>query len=117
MLLAAAAPLLLVSPAIAADDVMAGFYGNTAVATGGMAELHFHYNPDHSFLMDVPAFHMQFKGTWKIVGTDLCRTYEKPPPGAENPSCSPVHPRKVGDTWTVTTGSETRTVTLVKGNQ
>lgn len=105
------------SPARAADDVMAGFYGNTALATGGMADLHIYYRPDHTFLMDVPAFHMQFRGTWKIAGSEVCRTYEKAPPGADNPSCTPAHARKVGDTWTVTTGSETRTVTLLKGIQ
>jgi hypothetical protein len=117
ILLTITAAGLLASPAWAADDVMAGFYGNTVVASGGMADVHIYYRPDHTFLMDVPAFHMEFRGTWKLVGSDICRTYDKPPPGADNPSCTPAHARKVGDTWTVTTGSETRTVTLLKGIQ
>jgi hypothetical protein len=103
--------------ASAADDVMAGFYGNTTVSTGGVAEVHTVYSADHTFMMSVPAFGMQFKGTWALNGSTLCRTFETAPPGQPNPLCTPVAAHKVGDTWTVTNGNETRNVTLVKGVQ
>lgn len=96
---------------------MAGYYGNTTISTGGMAETHSIYNPDHTFVMKVPTFGLEFKGTWAITGGMLCRTFESPPPGVTNPLCTAIEPHKVGDTWTVTTGSETRTVTLVQGVQ
>ncbi len=37
-LILAAAFALTVPAALADDDVMAGFYGNTAIATGGLAD-------------------------------------------------------------------------------
>lgn len=110
---------LLASPAIAGDDVMAGFYGNTAVVTGGIVESHTHYRADHTF--DVSATAMgqsyNFKGTWKIDDTgQLCRTYADPaPPNTPNPLCTPASAHKVGDTWTVTANGSTRTVTLKAG--
>jgi hypothetical protein len=33
----------------AADDMMAGFYGNTVVSVGGALESHTHYRADHTF--------------------------------------------------------------------
>ena len=99
---------------VASDDVMAGFYGNTAVATGGMADTHTAYSPDHTFVMKVPSFGVEFKGTWVVdASSTLCRTFESPPPGVTNPLCSPIAAHKVGDTWSI----EGRTVTLVKGIQ
>jgi hypothetical protein len=101
----------------AADDVMAGFYGNTTVAKGGMAETHTSYTPDHNFIMKVPAYGMEFKGSWAVKDTQLCRTFDSPPPGVTNPLCTPIEAHKVGDTWTVGAGSDTRNVTLMKGVQ
>jgi hypothetical protein len=115
--LAAALVALSVSAAFAGDDPMAGFYGNTAVATGGMADTHTYYNADHTFTLKAPAFNMEWKGTWKVDGGTLCRTYETPPPGVTNPLCTPVAAHKVGDTWTMTANGQSRTVTLVKGIQ
>jgi hypothetical protein len=106
-----------VSAWAADDDVMAGFYGNTAVSVGGMAETHTTYTPDHNFIMKAPAFGAEFKGTWAVNGKQLCRTFESPPPGVTNPLCTPIEAHKVGDTWKVGVGSEMRTVTLVKGMQ
>lgn len=103
--------------ASAADDVMANSFGNTAIATGGIADTHTVYSPDNTFVMSVPAFGMQFKGTWKVDGSTLCRTYDSPPPGVTNPLCTPVEAHKIGDTWTATANGQTRTVTLVKGIQ
>ena len=100
--------------AFAADeDVMAGFYGNTTVATGGMAETHTAYSADHSFVMKVPSFGVEFKGKWAINNGQLCRTFDSPPPGVTNPLCTPIAAHKVGDTWTM----GDRTVTLIKGVQ
>jgi hypothetical protein len=117
VMLALSLAVLSASAALAGDDVMAGYYGNTAIASGGMADTHTVYNADHTFDMRVPAFGMEFKGTWKLDGTTLCRTYEKTPPGVTNPFCTPVEPHKVGDSWTMTFNGKTRSITLVKGVQ
>lgn len=98
---------------VVAEDVMAGFYGNTAIATGGMAEAHWIYAADHTFVMKVPLFGVEFKGTWNVSQTTLCRTFDTPPPNVTNPLCSPIAAHKVGDTWQI----EGRTITLVKGIQ
>jgi len=100
-------------PAFADDDVMAGFYGNTSIATGGMADTHTNYNADHTFVMHVPSFGVDFKGTWAVNAATLCRTFETPPPGVTNPLCTPIEAHKVGDTWS----AAGRTITLVKGIQ
>jgi hypothetical protein len=105
-------------PAWAADvDVMAGYYGNTAVVTGGRAETHWVYNADHTFVMKVPAFGVSFKGTWAVNAATLCRTFAAPPPGMDNPFCTSIEAHKVGDTWTTTVGTESRTISLVQGIQ
>jgi len=101
----------------AEDDVMAGFYGNTAVGTGGRVDTHTAYFPDHTFDTKVPALGLEFKGTWKLTGATLCRLYETPPPDVPNPFCTPIEAHKVGDTWTVTLNGQSRTITLVKGIQ
>ena len=70
--------------AIAADDMMAGYYGNTVVSVGGMLESHTHYRADHTFDLTATAMGQSFngKGTWAIDDKgQLCRTYETPPPG------------------------------------
>ncbi|HEY4942563.1 MAG TPA: hypothetical protein VII56_14135 [Rhizomicrobium sp.] len=119
ILIAASVFALCSGSALAAADVMAGFYGNTAVVTGGMVESHTHYRADHTF--DVTASAMgqnyAFKGTWSI-GADgqLCRHYDDPaPPNSPNPLCTPIEAHKVGDTWTMTVGTSTRTITLKAG--
>lgn len=118
VLLSVAIALCGVVPAVAGDDdVMVGYYGNTAITTGGRAETHSVYSPDHTFVMKVPSFGLEFKGTWAVNGATLCRTFDSPPPGATNPLCTPIAAHKIGDTWTVTSGDQTRTVTLVQGVQ
>ncbi|MGD0193070.1 MAG: hypothetical protein ABSD74_20225 [Rhizomicrobium sp.] len=96
---------------------MAGYYGNTTIAKGGVADTHTAYSPDHTFVMRVPAFGNEFKGTWQVNASSLCRTFQSPPPGVTNPLCTPIEAHKIGDTWTVTMGGQTRTVTLVQGVQ
>lgn len=108
-------------PALAADDVMASFYGNTVVSTGGMAEVHTHYRADHSFDMNAAAMGMSksFKGTWALDGKgNLCRTFVgETPPNTTNPLCTPIAAHKLGDTWTIEANGSTRTVTLKAGIQ
>ena len=86
-------------PAFAADDVMAGFYGNTAVSTGGSIEIHTHYRADHTFdfVGSMMFISKTFKGTWALDGKgNICRTYiGDPPPDTTNPSCAPIVARKV----------------------
>jgi opacity protein-like surface antigen len=116
-LLAASLVALTAAPAFAADDMMAPYYGNTVIATGGMADTHSNYNADHSFVMNVPSLHMTFKGTWKLDGGNMCRTFDSPPPGAPNPLCVPMTSHKVGDNWTVTIDGKSRAMTLAPGIQ
>ena len=117
LLLAASLAVLGAAPALAADDVMAGFYGNTAVATGGPAEIHAHYRADHTFdfVASMMLMSRTFKGTWALDGKgNICRTFVGDvPPGTTNPNCVPVAARKVGDTWKSQDG--TRTITLKAG--
>jgi hypothetical protein len=104
--------------ALAADDVMAGYYGNTVISKGAMGESHIHYKPDHTFNGSASGMmgSMDLKGTWKIDDKgQLCRTYETAPPGLPNPLCTPVEPHKAGDTWTMQMGGQSRTITLVSG--
>ena len=116
---ALAQPAATAQPATAtvSDDPMAGYYGNTAISTGGMAEVHIQYNQDHTFVMNVPAFALRFKGTWALNGSNLCFTYDVTPPGVTNPDCGPVQAHKVGDTWTENADDGQRKLTLVAGLQ
>ena len=113
------ASILFAMPALAADDVMANFYGNTVVSTGGIAEVHTHYRPDHSFEMIASrmGFSRTFKGTWAIdAKNNLCRTFVGDvPPDTANPLCLPFTPHKIGDTWTLDVSGSKRTVTLKAG--
>jgi hypothetical protein len=121
ILIAASALALCAGPAFAADDVMAGYYGNTLVATGGIAESHTHYKADHTFDLTATAMgqNYSFKGTWAIDAKgELCRTYADPaPPNTPNPLCTPIAAHKVGDTWSMTMNGNTRTLTLKAGIQ
>jgi hypothetical protein len=121
ILIAASVFALCGGGAFAGDDAtMSGFYGNTAVSTGGMFEAHTHYKADHSFDLTATGMGQTFngKGTWALDGKgNICRTFETAPPGMPNPNCGPIAPHKVGDTWTVTTGGNTRTLTLKAGIQ
>jgi hypothetical protein len=116
-LIAASLTALGLLPALAADDVMAGFYGNTIVSTGGGAEFHTHYRADHTFDLVGSMMLMRhtFNGTWAADGKgNICRSYiGGAPPGAPNPNCTPIVPRKVGETWTSKDGA--RTLTLKAG--
>ena len=117
-LFGAAALVAVSSAALAADDIMAGFYGNTVISSGGVLESHTHYRADHTFDVTATAMGQSFngKGTWAIDDKgQLCRTYETPPPGMPNPLCIPASSHKVGESWTITVNGSTRLMTLKAG--
>lgn len=122
ILLIAAAAFALGTASAAAADAMAGYYGNTVIATGGMAETHAHYRADHTFdvVGSMMGMSKTFQGTWAIDGKgQLCRTYtgDLPPGLPSNPFCTPWDAHKVGDTWTVTMNGSTRDLKMVAGVQ
>jgi len=120
ILIAATALTLMAAPALAADDIMAGFYGNTVVSTGGMFEAHTHYRADHTFDVAASGMGQTFngKGTWALDGKgNVCRTFEVAPPMGPNPQCGPIAAHKVGDKWQVTANGNTRDVELKAGIQ
>ncbi len=110
---------LFASTAVADDDPMAGFYGNTIVSTAGSATMRTHYRPDHTFDLVGSMLFMSrtFKGTWELDGKgNVCRTYIGDlPPDTTNPSCAPIVARKIGEVWKSKDG--TRTSTLKAGVQ
>ena len=116
-LIAASMAVLCAAPALAAEDVMAGYYGNTAVSTGGAAEIHTHYRADHTFdfVGSMMFVSRTLRGTWALDGKgNICRTYiGDPPPDTPNPNCGPIVAHKVGDTWKSKDG--VRTITLKAG--
>ncbi|HXC53686.1 MAG TPA: hypothetical protein VNU97_00165 [Rhizomicrobium sp.] len=121
ILIAAALLALATEPASAADDIMAGYYGNTTISSGGALEVHTHYKADHTFDFSASMMGMSRvgKGTWSLDGKgQLCRNIENPPAGVTNPSCAPIAAHKVGDSWTMTSASgQARTITLKAGIQ
>jgi hypothetical protein len=121
-ILSVTAMLLLCSAsALAADDVVAGFYGNTVVVTGDAFQARVHYRVDHTLDVSGTASGQAFstKGTWKIDDKgQLCRSYETTPPTMTNPLCTDATAHKVGDTWSVTTPTGvSRSISLVAGVQ
>src|ERR1700709_2603893 len=119
IMMATAALLLCAGPALAADDVMAGFYGNTGISTRGGIENRTPFRADHTFdaAFPSPAGSLASKGTWEIKDGQVCRTYDPPPPGFTNPVCIPAEAHKVGDAWTVTVAGSARSAELVAGVQ
>jgi hypothetical protein len=122
ILIAASALTFIAAPAFAADDIMAGYYGNTVSSAGGMFTSNTHYRADHTF--DVVGSGMgmtkTFKGTWAIDAKgELCRTYvgEQPPGLPSNPFCIPWAAHKVGDKWTATFNGNSRDLELKAGVQ
>ncbi|HUJ47826.1 MAG TPA: hypothetical protein VLV55_11890 [Rhizomicrobium sp.] len=95
-----------------AEDVMAPRYGNTTITTdadGSKSKLY--YKADGTFTGKRGI--IEFGGTWKLEGGNVCLTFNLVLPGMQNPTCAPVAAHKVGDTWT----AAGRTVTLVQGIQ
>ena len=108
-----------VAPALAADDIMAGYYGNTVIVTSGIADSHTHYRSDHTFDISATAMfmHYAFKGTWMINDKgEICLAFADPaPPRTSNPYCRPAFAHKAGDVWTVTRNGSNRTMTMKAG--
>jgi hypothetical protein len=106
---------LCAAPAAAADDdIMAGFYGNTIISTGGIVRVRTHYRADHTFDLVGSTMFMSgaLKGTWALDGKGhVCRTaIGNLPPNVPNPSCSPIEAHKVGDSWKSKDGKQTYTL-------
>lgn len=122
ILIAAALVAFAATPVLAGDEeMMAPYYGNTVVSTGGMAEVHTHYRADHTFDLtgSMMGMSQSFKGTWAFDGKgNVCRTFVGDvPPNTPNPLCRQLLAHKVGDTWTVTMNGNTSTLTLKPGVQ
>jgi hypothetical protein len=111
------AALALATSALAGDDVMASRYGNTTVVTmanGSVVKIW--YSADHTWTGQVGE--TMIAGTWKVDDSgQLCVSWNNPPPGATNPTCSPSPNHKVGDHWTVGEGATQMSATLVAGKQ
>jgi hypothetical protein len=118
LILAAVAFAASVMVAVAAEDPMAGRYGNTVVTTtaDGKEAGRTYYNADGTFSRKTPAG--EVKGTWKLDGDKLCLTQTEPaPPAGAAATCIPAHGgKKVGDSWDVTLPDGTKLkATLQKG--
>lgn len=122
-----AATLALSASALAGEEMMAGYFGNTVIAKSSAGELHVRYKPDHTFTGKAkgPTGNYDVSGTWELnaQGT-LCRKYttngsgQDLPPGTPNPYCAPVQSHKVGDSWTVTDNlGRSAQVQLVEGRK
>jgi hypothetical protein len=119
-ILAASAALSLSTAAIAADDIMANYYGNTVIGKSAMGQSHTHYRANHTFdaAMSNEQGSMDTAGTWAINDKgELCRTYTTPVPGMPNPSCVAWAAHKVGDSWQITVNGRTSEIALVAGIQ
>lgn len=110
------AAVALVTSAFAGDEVMASRYGNTTVVTTANGTvMKIWYNTDHTWTGEMAG--APTGGTWKVDGSTLCVTYNNPPPGAANPTCSAAMERKIGDHWMVGEGAGQLSITLVAGKQ
>jgi len=96
------------SNALAGEEIMANYFGNTVIATSQAGELRVHYKPDHSFSgrAEGPMGKYDIKGTWNFDAQgNLCRSYSTNgsdlPPGMPNPYCAPWAAHKVGESWMV----------------
>jgi hypothetical protein len=123
--LALAGAAMLFAGAALADDPMANVYGNTVTtkdrATGVSSSLMF--NQDMSYTgktMGPNGQPVSYTGTWMLKdgGKTICLSPNVPAgaPNAPAPSCSPLSPHNVGDSWSVTTdGNQTFDVMLTAG--
>jgi hypothetical protein len=101
-ILAASGALALSTAAIAADDIMANYYGNTVIGKSAMGQSHTHYRANHTFdaALSNDQGSMETDGTWALNDKgEICRTYNTPVPGLPNPLCNAWAAHKVGDSW------------------
>jgi hypothetical protein len=102
--------------ALAGEEIMAGYFGNTVVGKSAMGESRVHYRADHTFTGTAKGLlgSMALKGTWKFNEQgQFCRTYDTPSPDLPNPLCTEWAAHKVGDSWEWSG----RTITLLAGEQ
>lgn len=123
--LALAGAMVLFAGAALADDPMANTYANTITtkdtASGQTAVLLF--NADMTYkgsTTDPSGKPVQYTGGWSLKddGKTICLTTNLPPntPNAPKPSCSPLVPHNVGDSWTVSTDQgQTFQITMTAG--
>jgi hypothetical protein len=119
-ILAVSAALALSATAIAGDDIMANYYGNTVIGKSAMGQSHTHYKANHTFdaALSNDQGSMETDGTWALNDkNELCRTYNNPVPGMPNPICVGWGAHKVGDSWQITVNGRTSEVSLVAGIQ
>jgi hypothetical protein len=122
-ILALAGAAVLYAGAALADDPMASTYANTVVtkdkATGQTSMLMF--NQDMSFTGKTTGANGQpvaYSGTWSLQdgGKTICLAPAASGGGAPTPSCSPLSPHNVGDSWTITNNqNQTFDVSIAAG--
>jgi YD repeat-containing protein len=116
ILMGAAAFALSASLAVAADDPMAGRYGNTTTVTNAKGEVtKLHYNQDGTMAVVLPDG-TKTTGKWALKDGKLCVTADAGPQKGQE-QCNPFSgAKKVGDTWEITMadGSKAK-VALVAG--
>lgn len=95
----------------ASADALDNLFRNTLVAQVSGAELRFHFNPDHTYVMTLPDG-TTLPGAWTNENGQWCAGLQ----GAV-PDCYPIESveRDVGDTWTMASGLGEVTYTLVAG--
>jgi hypothetical protein len=119
-LLLASTALVVSFAALAADDIMSNFYGNTVIGKSALGESHTHYKADHTFdaALSSDQGSMDANGTWAFNDKgEMCRTYATPIPGLPNPLCTAWTAHKIGDSWQITVNGRTSEVSLVAGVQ
>jgi hypothetical protein len=66
--------------ALAGEEIMANYFGNTVVATGQLGTLKVHYKPNHTFSgrAEGPTGAYDLRGTWELDAQgNLCRKYRQ----------------------------------------
>jgi hypothetical protein len=110
-MLALTGAALIFAGAAWADDPMAGTYGNSVqtkdMSTGMTSTLYFNQDMSYTGKTTGPdGKPLTYAGTWSLKdgGKTICLAPTVPAgtPNAPMPSCSPLSPHNVGDSWTVT---------------
>jgi hypothetical protein len=98
MSLLIAASALTPQPAHGAESVQPNepVFGNTiTIDIRGKFSARRYMDADHSYTQTGGV-----RGTWEIVGDDICFTQIEPPREGLEPECPPNAPHRLGDTWT-----------------
>jgi hypothetical protein len=103
-------------PALAQDDLMAGYYGNTlTINIQDMWHGKLFINADHTYSMD--GDNGPSKGSWTLEGSKFCFRQVDPKADPDTPTCSNfAKAYKVGDKWANTDSNQIEAgLELVKG--